>query len=354
MLPTMTGRWSGGGRVSFRSVLRILDLCENFTRGVVMPMGTRHLMVMKRTDEPKTTKSPEQSAGENRGPFDAIPVSALPDWDDVATAPGMRFALHAPLKFELACKIDAYLIIAPYARAILDISVDEGPVLRRTIPAGSGYIIPPGVTIRSQMVEPVEFLFVEAEPERVEAIFRKVAGDRSWAPVLIESFTDAGFAALMAEIRRSLLGDPLNEPAYLAALAESVFARLGCQYAGMALKAPSGKESLAPAVLKRTLQTVDERIAETLSVEGLARDAGLSRSHFSRAFQASTGESPQDFIIGRRVNKARELLANTDISLAEIATKIGFSSQAHFSTVFKKKMGLAPGKYRKAFRAQED
>ena len=266
----------------------------------------------------------------------------------------MQFALHAPLEFELSCQIDSYLILAPYTRAVLDLSIDNGPLRRKTIPAGAGLIIPPNIILRSRMVEPVEFLFLEAAPEPVETIFRSVARDRSWAPELIETFTDAGVAALTEEIRRSLLGDPLKEPAYLSALAESIFARIGCHYAGMGLHTPSGKETLAPVVLKRAIQTVDDRLAETLSVEGLAENAGLSRSHFSRAFQASTGESPQDFIIGRRVSKARELLANTNMPLAEIASKTGFSSQAHFSTAFKKRLGLAPGKYRSAFRHQSD
>ncbi|MEO1042910.1 MAG: AraC family transcriptional regulator [Pseudomonadota bacterium] len=308
---------------------------------------------MTDTDEPNEPTTKGLAEGQREGAFSGPPLRRLPDWNGIATAPGMRFSLHAPIDFELSCKIDGYLIIAPYARAIIDTSVDDGPVRRRTIPAGSGFIVPPGITVRSRMVEPVEFLFLEAEPERVETVFRSVARDRAWAPELVESFTDPGFASVMGEIRRSILGDPLNEPAYLAALADSAFARIGCHFAGMGLRAPSGKESLAPAILKRTLQTVEDRLAEPLSVEGLAQDAGLSRSHFSRAFQASTGESPQDFIIGRRVSKARDLLANTDISLAEVAAKTGFSSQAHFSTAFKKEIGMAPGKYRKAFRDED-
>ena len=309
---------------------------------------------MTNSEDPKQTNLQAQAKGEQQGAFGGSPLDALPEWEGVAKAKGMQFALHAPLDFELACSIDAYLIIAPYTRAVLDISVDNGPVRRKTLPALSGFVAPPGTIVRSRMAVPVEFLCLAAEIEPVEAVFRSVARDRAWAPVVIESFTDAGFAALVSEMRRSLLGDPLNEPAYLTALAESAFARIGCHYAGMGLTAPSGKESLAPAVLQRTLQIVEERMAEPLSVEGLAHEAGLSRSHFSRAFKASTGESPQDFIIGRRVSKARDLLANTDTSLAEIAAITGFSSQAHFTTVFKKKLGLAPGTYRNAFRAQND
>ena len=309
---------------------------------------------MTSANDPNQTKEQARPSDEQPGAFNGAPLNGLPDRGGVVAACGMQLSLYPPRDFEIALKIDAYLIVAPYARALLDISINGGPLRRKSIPARSGMVIPPGAIVRLRMIEPVELLFLGAEPETAEAVFRSVARDRDWAPAVIEAFTDPGFASAVSEIRRSLLGDPLNEPAYLKPLAESLFARIGCYYAGAALKAPSGKEALSPAILTRTLKTVNERLDEPLSVEGLAQDAGLSRSHFSRAFQASTGESLKDYIIGRRVSKARELLANTDLPLSKIAARTGFSSQTHFSSTFKKQIGLAPGQYRNTFKADDD
>ena len=86
----------------------------------------------------------------------------------------------------------------------------------------------------------------------------------------------------------------------------------------------------------------------------LADVAGLSRSHFSRAFQAATGESPQEFIIGRRISRARELLTDERHTIAEVAAAAGFSSQAHLSSAFKKRLGVTPSRYRASFRTIDD
>lgn len=304
-------------------------------------------MTDTQTNEPKRFRL---KAADNRSvAFHGPPVSELPEWGGVAESRGVRFVLHPPLDFELAYKIEEYLFFTPFVRAVFDLSVNDSPVRRKTNPAGTGFIVPPGTTIRCRLADPAEFLCIIVESERAEAVFNLVAGERVWVPELIETFVDPGFAFLAGEIRRSLLGDPLMEPAYLGSLADSIMARIGCHYAGLDMTIPEGKETLAPGLLKRIVQKVETNLGDPLSVESLAEDAGYSRSHFSRAFQSVTGESPQDFIIGRRVCKARELLSETDTPIAEIAAKTGFSSQAHFSTAFKKRLGVTPGKYRNAF-----
>lgn len=282
--------------------------------------------------------------------FDQPSAGNFPERGEVAEAGGVRFILHPPLDFEFVGNVDAYLILSPFTRAAIDLSIGDGTIRRQSMTAGAGLVIPPGTKIQLSMVEPVEFLTLMVMPVQAESVFRSVARERSWIPDLIEHYTDPGFASLTSEIRRSLVADPLSEPAYLGALSDGICARIGCYYAGIGAHAPNGKEMLAPATLNRIIRSVEDNLSGALSVEGLAQDAGLSRSHFSRAFLATTGESPQEFIIGRRVCRARDMLSDTDAPLAEIAVKTGFSSQAHFSTAFKKRIGVTPGKYRNVFR----
>ena len=301
-----------------------------------------------------STKEPERfqlKAAKNRNiDFDGLPVTELPEWGGVANAPGVRFILHPPLDFEIAYKIEEYLLFTPFVRAKFDLSINDSPVRRKTYAVGSGCVIPPGTLIRTRLVEPVEFLCIIVDAQRAETAFQNVARGRTWVPELIETFADSGFASLTKEVRRSLLGDPLVEPAYLGALADGIFARIGCHYMGLNLNPPSASETLAPYLLNRIIEIVEDNIGETLSVKDLAKDSGLSRFHFSRAFQASTGQSPQDFIIARRLCRARDLLSATNDPIAKIAAATGFSSQAHFSSTFKKHIGTTPGKYRKAFQ----
>jgi AraC-like DNA-binding protein len=76
----------------------------------------------------------------------------------------------------------------------------------------------------------------------------------------------------------------------------------------------------------------------------LAAIAGLSVFHFARQFKQSAGITPHHYLVERRVERAREMLARTDLSLSEIAT--GFSDQSHFARHFGQMLGMTPGQFR--------
>lgn len=289
-----------------------------------------------------------RAADERSVPFSGTPVEELPEWGGVARGDGFKFILHPPLDFEIAYKVPQYLIFSPYRHAAADLSVADGTVYRRRWAAGAAFVVPPGTTVRARTTEPVEFLCLVVEPEHADRVFERVARGRSWEPALIEDFNDPGFAALQLEVRRSLLGDPLVEPAYLEQLLDGMLARIGCFLVGASLGNPA-KESLRPSLVRRLAQHIETNLSGKLTVGELADVAKLSRSHFTRAFQAATGESPQEFIIGRRLCRARELLADNEQTIAEVATTTGFSSQAHLTTAFKKRLGVTPSDYRAAF-----
>ena len=335
---------------SFRYVRQISSMCENLrNRGIGGRIRPYVHCMIQRTNAVNTHKRFILKAEADRThPFDGTPLRQLPEWGGVARTEGAQFVLHPPLDFQIAYKIPQYMVFAPFSRAVAELSIEDEPKHRKTWSAGSAFVVPPETTVRTRMTEPVEFLCLIMSAERAEQVFNRVAQGRHWAPCVIEHLSDAGFSALHREVRRSLLGDPIIEPGYLGAVGDAMFARIGCHFAGLPLSGEP-REALAPHVLRKIGQLVDQRLAGKISVEDLADEAGFSRSHFSRAFQASTGEPPQDFIIGRRISRAREMLADTDRPIAAIATATGFSSQAHLSSTFKKRLGVAPGAYRSSF-----
>jgi AraC-like DNA-binding protein len=85
----------------------------------------------------------------------------------------------------------------------------------------------------------------------------------------------------------------------------------------------------------------------SLSMAALARECGLSPSHFAAAFKKSTGASPTAWLAEQRVHKARGLLSNTVLSLSEIALASGYADQAHFTHCFTRLMGMPPGAWRR-------
>ena len=274
----------------------------------------------------------------------------LAEWGGVACR-GVRFFLQPPVDLEISTQVDDYILVLPYSTLMVDLAIGDSPRSRRSLPAGSGMLVPPSTMVRARTIEAVEFLVVALSAERAEHVIDRAANGVPWAPAPVLDFIDAGIAGLAREARRSLIGDPLAEPVYLEALADALMARFACKLLGMGLRPPP-KEALNPHALRTVTERVEERLASTLRVEELAEVAGLSRSHFSRAFQASTGLPPQEYIIHRRLSRAREMLVETEESVAQIAAQTGFSSQAHLSTAFKKRLGLSPGRYREAFRGE--
>lgn len=85
-----------------------------------------------------------------------------------------------------------------------------------------------------------------------------------------------------------------------------------------------------------------------LDAAGLARQVGLSRSHFSRRFRRATGEAPHTWLLRQRLAEAAELLLGASLSAAEVARRCGFVSPAHFGAVFRRFHGLPPDAWRKA------
>ena len=100
--------------------------------------------------------------------------------------------------------------------------------------------------------------------------------------------------------------------------------------------------------LLRARDLVDARYAEQLDVGDLAREAGLSRAHFSAEFRRAFGESPHVYLLTRRLERASALLRTTDHSVADICMSVGLSSVGSFTTSFRRMFGMSPTAYRSA------
>lgn len=116
---------------------------------------------------------------------------------------------------------------------------------------------------------------------------------------------------------------------------------------GEANAAPKG--GITGRQLRLITDYVDAQLEREISVAKLAELAGLSEAHFARAFKQTTALSPHKFVIERRLERAKRLLADTEDSIAEVALACGFSDQAHFSRSFAQAYGATPSALRKSF-----
>jgi len=104
--------------------------------------------------------------------------------------------------------------------------------------------------------------------------------------------------------------------------------------------------------LKRVLQYVDKNLSAKITLQEMAAVAGLSRMHFAAQFRAATGDRPHEYLLRRRIERAQELLKQVEVTLVDIALTVGFQTQAHFTTVFKRFVGDTPYQWRSAYLAQ--
>jgi AraC family transcriptional regulator len=110
-------------------------------------------------------------------------------------------------------------------------------------------------------------------------------------------------------------------------------------------RAPTGRPKVAELArwrLRRVTEYVEANIAEPLSLADLAAAAGLTRMHFAAQFRVATGLPPHEYVLRRRIERAQEMLVEDDASLVDVALSVGFQTQSHFTSVFKRFVGQPP------------
>lgn len=105
--------------------------------------------------------------------------------------------------------------------------------------------------------------------------------------------------------------------------------------------------------IQTVISHIQNNLGRSLSIKTLAELVELSPTHFRRLFIQATGLSTHQFITRLRLRRSRELLINTNMPIIQIAGGLGFSSQSHFTTNFKKIYSVTPARYRKVFLAEE-
>src|SRR5713226_4121951 len=123
--------------------------------------------------------------------------------------------------------------------------------------------------------------------------------------------------------------------------------------AGSAGLMSAGIGSLPACRLRRVTEYIQQNLDKDLRLAELAALVYMSPYHFARLFKGSTGVPPHRFVVRQRIARARGVLATPELSIAQISRMVGFRTPSHFTTVFRRALGITPGAYRTAAR-QED
>jgi AraC family transcriptional regulator len=204
--------------------------------------------------------------------------------------------------------------------------------------SGSLYHVAANSTIEVKKEQPIDFVLVTIEPDWADHLFRE-AGFAGAAPPLSYNLVDPSVERLARQVRQQFLQDDKDVVSLASCLAVQAVGRLlSCS----AVQRRRLRYRLAPYQVRATLDYIDENLASPLSVEVLAQVTGLSGFFFAHAFTEMLGYSPHQYILDRRLARARDMITKTKSSLAEIAYAVGFSSQSHMTSTFCKRLGVTP------------
>ena len=199
-----------------------------------------------------------------------------------------------------------------------------------------------------------EMLMIYLRHDMLERISREVFGHKEVQIALRLGATDPLLEQLALAVLRTLQQpDPMATNLYIDGLAMSIGAQLVHGHS-RAASGPSGQgtwPTFAASGVERLREFIEASLDQDLSLEVLSEQSGVSVYALPRAFRNHFGTTPHQYVLARRVDRVRELLANTDRTICEVALAAGFSSQSHLASSFKIHTGMTPHSYRKTSRA---
>ena len=235
----------------------------------------------------------------------------------------------------------------------------EGRFVRTPGMRGDVAVIPAGVEMGARAAPGLGPQKVESFLMRLDPAFvREIAAGAGVDPDGIELVASVGGRdPAVEQIGASLLSEAENGGllgcVYADALATSLVVRLLRNHSSLGRAAARRTERRPPvelpkAALRRVTDHVEENLARSITLAELSGVAHMSPFHFSRMFKASTGLSPHQYVIRRRVERAKVLLADTEFPLHEVARAVGFTDQSHLARHTRRLLGASPRAFRLA------
>ncbi|MEO1678176.1 MAG: AraC family transcriptional regulator [Pseudomonadota bacterium] len=164
-------------------------------------------------------------------------------------------------------------------------------------------------------------------------------------------FLDADLCAAGVMLRDALDAGDISSGVMFEAMSRVLLVKLLQRYGKRLPEEVALSSKFTSAHYHRVLAHIRARIDQTISVDALAREAGMSPSHFSRVFKETMGATPMQYVLSYRIEQAIKMMGDATLSLGEVAHACGFADQAHFSRSFKQVAGQTPRQYRAAANA---
>jgi len=241
---------------------------------------------------------------------------------------------------QVALATDCYIIALCLEGVAVRLGHDDATLYEGALAPGAMLLMSPDPALTAEFDGPCDFLHIYLSPMAWRRRAAEFWGADTPAPA-------GGIAvvrdSLAEQLARSLLrASDAGQRAYGEAVANAVVAR----YLLLTRKQRSSGLALQSWRLRRVQTHVEANLAEPLRLADLASIAGLSRMHFAAQFRAATGYRPHEYLLWRRIERAKAMLRRPEPPVVQVALDVGFQAQAHFTTVFKRLTGDTPASWR--------
>jgi AraC family transcriptional regulator len=281
-------------------------------------------------------------------PFEPSATSDALGWVGLEAA---RYRRAPTSEINLSALTHHTLVIITRPPEKLDL-VYEGVKRHVPPPAGSILLVPAGSPALWQWDGPKDSLHIYLEP----GLVARVAGetfDLDPARLTVPALDGldlpqlrAAMLAVDAELTSGGGGGRLAAESLANVLAVDLI-----RHVLAPRRPPSGPDGALPrGRLRSAVEYIEDNLDASPTLAQIAAVAGLSPYHFARQFKTATGLPPHEYVIARRVERAKPLLQGGELSLAEVAAQAGFSDQSQFSRHFKRLVGVTPGQFRMSAR----
>ena len=166
-------------------------------------------------------------------------------------------------------------------------------------------------------------------------------------------FADPRLSAMVAAVHAEMVAGFPSGRLFLDSVEQAMAVTLVNGHAVRHRPLQFSKGGLGSARLRRIKELVHAKMEDDLSLDEMAQAVGLSTAHFARMFRKSTGETPHQFVLRQRLERAKGMLRAPDARVLDVAIACGFKTQQHFAQVFRDVWGVSPTEYRQDFLDSE-
>jgi AraC family transcriptional regulator len=213
---------------------------------------------------------------------------------------------------------------------------------------GSVSLLPAGLRQAARITRPMPGvgLIFQIDTDFLERSVREIAKGGRFELIRRMDLDDAQIARLIESLRADIRAGSPSGTLFAESIAIALSAHVAQRYSTLTTNLKAYRGGLARSRLNRVLEYIEASLIDNLELSVLAEVAGVNLYHFARAFKASTGETPHQYVVRRRIERAKEFLRHSQLSVIEASARTGFVDQSHFSKVFRRIVGVAPSEFR--------